>query len=61
MSANSSVTAMTSLHKAASDYEEKVLDSLNTLLERTFLEMWNKTLSKVKASHLISRRLSIFQ
>ena len=61
MSANSSSTAMTSLHKAAIEYEEKVVDSLKVLLERTFVDMWNKTLQQIKSSHLISKRLAMYQ
>lgn len=52
---------MTSLHKAAIEYEEKVVDSLKVLLERTFIDMWNKTLQQIKSSHLISRRLAMYQ
>ena len=61
MSASSSATTMTSLNKAAQDYEDRTIDYMRPLLENQFKKMWQDTMNKIKASHLISRRLAVYQ
>jgi hypothetical protein len=40
MSVSSSSTAVMSLHKAAEDYEVKVIECLSPVLRHTFERMW---------------------
>ena len=61
MSASSSATTMTSLNRAAQDYEDRTIDYMRPLLENQFKKMWQETMNKIKASHLISRRLAVYQ
>lgn len=61
MSVSSSSTAVMSLHKAAEDYENKVIECLSPVLRHTFERMWTECMQQAKQTNRISRRLAIFQ
>ena len=61
MSVNSSSTTVMSLNKAADDYEQSVMTSLEPVLTHTFQKMWKECAQQASQTNRISRRLAIYQ